>query len=93
MREELTISITISNLQKNSSPEQWQHHIRYQMSHGLAEKIYDAKLASMEDTNQFSTTYRMNIIVADVDDYWADVERKAYEISSTCRIPTLGAKQ
>lgn len=82
MREELHLGIAISNLQKNTDPERWEHHIRDRMSRELADKIYHARLRSREEIGQHATVYRMSLIVADVDEYWADVERRAYEIAS-----------
>jgi hypothetical protein len=80
MIEKFAIINTISNLTKNVDGGRGVRMIHDNMRQAIANKLVGTYIE--EQVNEFSTEYRMQIVVATEQDYWRDVNEKAMEIAS-----------
>jgi hypothetical protein len=80
MRKEISCSCSVSNLQLKVERPELLSQVKDNLSRHIAASIVDAYM--LERTNEFSSDFSMNVIVANPEDYWRDVELKAFEIRS-----------
>ena len=80
MKETFTAYSTIGHLEAKVDDGKALRICREGMAGIIAQGIIDkAFLTSTHD--DYSTTYRMHLIVADIDDYYRDIEERAMELS------------
>lgn len=73
-----SIQFTVSNLEKNAK----QHYIRSAIGESLFKQMVDKICSSniQEDITDYSTKYSLTLKIATPDEYYKDVEQKAYEL-------------
>jgi hypothetical protein len=86
MRHEIFLSTFVSNLEYNTRKDEVLYTIKDNMAKQLAYEITSAHM--FERSKDYSKEYYMALVVADIDDYWKDVEKKAYELTSRFNLPS-----
>ena len=75
MRQIIGAALSVSNTQRNQDPERVAYEIRHRLRMILVDKI--TELAMETIIREFHTEYRVEIVVADINGYWRDVEQEA----------------
>jgi hypothetical protein len=87
MRHEVFSSTHVSNLEiLTNHNDGFIYRIKDNMVNQLAHKILEAHMFSRD--SEFSKEFYMALVVADIDDYWKDVEKKAYEFTTRFNLPS-----
>jgi hypothetical protein len=80
MRERIQASVVIGNIEQKVYPD-IAERVHYDLVKKIADEIGHLRITS-HDYGDFSKEFRVDVIVADPNDYWRDVEQKAMEMMS-----------